>query len=568
MSAAVSPKPRQGGRILVDQLAIQGCRRVFVVPGESYLPVLDALYQHEQIDTIVCRQEGGAAMMAEAHAKLTGSVGVCMVTRGPGATNASAGVHVAMQDSTPMLLLIGQVETGIRDREAFQEVDYRQMFAPLAKWVAEVDSIERLPEYLSRAYYQALSGRPGPVVLALPEDVLFGMAACEDCLPAEPALALPDTASSQHLLAKLAVAERPAIIVGGPRWSEAAGQALLAFAEHNQIGVCTSMRCKDYVDNSHPCYMGDLGINASPALQQWLSEADVILVLGARLGEMTSQSYQLFSIPNPTQQLIHVMPDSAELGRVYRPALALQACPEVLSRQLGEQLLPLSASQKRSWQWRVKQQREAYEGFIQVQPLPGKLRWSEAILTLQEQLQEDAILCNGAGNYAAFLHRFYQHRRYRTQLAPTSGSMGYGLPAAVAAALAAPRRQVVCVAGDGCLLMHGQELATAVQYGVKMLVIVVNNGHFGTIRMHQEKHYPGRVMATQLHNPDFVAWGRSFGAWAALVQQQDEFAGALAEALAQPGPALLELQVEIEALTPARTLSQIRAESLARQGQS
>lgn len=536
---------RHGGQILVDQLKIQGVQRVFCLPGESFLAALDGLHQ-SGIDTIVCRQEGGVTMMAEAHGKLTGQPGIAFVTRGPGATNAASGVHVAFQDSTPMILFIGQVARHQRDREAFQEVDYRQMFGPLAKWVAEIEQTERIPEYLSHAFHVATSGRPGPVVLALPEDMLSAQAEVRDAPVATPVLSPGGPLEAARIGEQLAAAQRPLVIVGGGGWSGEASRDLAAFAEHFQLPVGASFRCQDYLDNRHPCYVGDVGIGINPALAARVREADVLLVLGARLGEMTTSGYTLVNIPGPTQTLIHVHPDPDELGRVYRPALALASAPASLLPHLAA----LEAPADPPWAARTRQARADYEDWRQPRETPGELKLEAVVHHLSQVLPEDAILCNGAGNYSAWLHRYFCYKRFRTQLAPTCGSMGYGLPAAVAAKLAEPDRVVVCLAGDGCLQMTVQEFGTAAQYGANIIVLVANNNRYGTIRMHQERHYPGRVSGTDLVNPDFAALARAYGGYGETVTRSEDFPAALERAMGAGVPAILELPMDPAALSP------------------
>jgi acetolactate synthase-1/2/3 large subunit len=545
---------RHGGQILVDQLKIQGVERVFCVPGESYLAALDGLYQ-SGIDVVVARQEGGATMMAEAHGKLTGSPGIAFVTRGPGATNASSGVHVALQDSTPMILFIGQVGRDQRDREAFQEVDYRQMYGPLAKWVAEIDLTERIPEYVSRAFHVATSGRPGPVVLALPEDILSAHTQVQDARPAVPVRAKATAEDAQAIAERLSLAARPFVIVGGGGWTAGASADLARFAKDFDLPVGVSLRCQDYLDNTHPNYVGDVAIGVNPKLAQRVREADLLLVIGARLGEMTTSGYTLLSIPNPEQTLIHAYPGPDELGRVYRPELAINAASPSLLRRLVE----LEPPARRPWSERTRAARAEYEAWQQPQSTPGAVKLEEVVASLRDTLPADAILTNGAGNYSAWLHRYHRYRGYRTQLAPTSGSMGYGLPAAIAAKLAHPDRAVVCFAGDGCFQMTCQEFGTAVQYGADVIVIVCNNGIYGTIRMHQERHYPGRVSGTELVNPDFAAWARAYGAHGERVERTEDFADAFARAAKAGKPAIIELVLDPEALSPRLTLSDLVA---------
>jgi len=538
---------RHGGQILVDQLKIQGVKRVFCVPGESYLAALDGLYE-SGIDTIVGRNEGGVSMMAEAHAKLTGNVGVAFVTRGPGATNASSGVHVAFQDSTPMILFVGQVASDQRDREAFQEIDYRGMFAPLAKWVAEIDRTDRIPEYISHAFHIAQSGRPGPVVLALPEDMLSGQADVADVTqPAIPAKQSVAMSVVQGVLDDLTDAKKPMMIVGGPKWSAECAELLAHFAQRTGIPVGTSFRSQDYIDNRHPNYIGDVGIGPNSELTKRIDDADVLFVLGARLGEMTTGGYTTLTPPQMKQRLIHVHSNPDEIGRVYvadrgiccDPKVFLQSALELVQ---GPLLSPPTA------------ERASYEAWQTPSATPGDVKMEQVITHLSSVMPEDAIITNGAGNYAAWLHRYYRYKSYRTQLAPTSGSMGYGLPAAVAAKLERPDQEVVCLAGDGCFQMCMQEFGTAVQYGANIIVIVANNGVYGTIRMHQQRHYPDRPSGTDMINPDFAALAAAYGAHGERVLTSGGFPAALARARASGKPAIIELKTDPAAVshrTPA-----------------
>ncbi len=547
---------RTGGKILADQLRLHGARMIFGVPGESYLAVLDALYDyHDSMPFVVCRQEGGAAMMAEAHGKLTGSPGVCMVTRAPGATNASSGVHVARQDSTPMILFIGQVGRGMMDREAFQEIDFRRMFGQMAKWVAQVDDAARIPEYVSRAFHTALSGRPGPVVLALPEDMLRDKVAVADPEPHKRVEPHPSAGQMAEFRTLLAKAERPLAIVGGGGWDAQAALRMRQFAEASGLPVAASFRRQDYFDNESPCYVGDVGIGINPALAQCIKDADLLLVLGARLGEMPTQGYSLLDIPRPKQQLVHVHASAEELGRVYQADHAINAGPRAFAAALAG-FAPLDGSLWRGWR---EDARKAYEAWQVAPRTPGALQMGEVIAYLRQALPPDAIIANGAGNYGIWLHRFYRYRQFGTQLAPTSGSMGYGAPAGIAAKLVHPNRTVVVFTGDGDFLMTGQEFATAMQYNAAVIFIVANNGMYGTIRMHQERNYPGRVSGTDLTNPDFAAYARAFGGFGALVTKTEEFPTAFEKAQGSGLPSILELRIDPEAITPRQSLSEIRA---------
>ena len=532
---------RHGGQILVDQLKIQGVDRVFCVPGESYLAALDGLFD-SGIDTIVGRNEGGVSMMAEAYGKLTGRPGVAMVTRGPGATNASGGVHVAFQDSTPMILFVGQVASDQRDREAFQEVDYRQMFGPLAKWVAEIDRTDRIPEYISRAFHVAVSGRPGPVVLALPEDMLSATADVADAPSANPARQQISQSAIDDVVAAMNHAKNPLMLIGGPLWSAQAAADVARLAEQTGWLVATTFRCQDYMDNRHPNYIGDLGIGPNPALAERVAAADTLLVLGARLGEMTSGGYSLFQIPKPSQSLIHIHPNADELGRVYHADLAINC------HSCDFLTLAVAATRGQSVPT-PETERAAYEHWQTPTATPGAVKMEQIISHLTQTLPDSAIITNGAGNYAAWLHRYYRYKSYRTQLAPTSGTMGYGLPAAISAKLMHPDRDVICLAGDGCFQMNGQEFGTAVQYGANIIVIIANNGVYGTIRMHQARQYPNRPSGTDMVNPDFAALARAYGAHGETVTQTEQFAAALARARAANKPAIIDLKTDPAAVS-------------------
>ncbi len=552
-------KPRSGGQILVDALLLNGVQRAFCVPGESYLAVLDALHDaRERIDLVVCRQEGGAAYMAEAHAKLTGQPGICFVTRGPGATNASVGVHTAFQDSTPMLLFIGQVARDQLGREAFQEVDYRQMYAPLAKWVVQIDDARRLPEQLAQAFQRAISGRPGPVVVVLPEDMLTDVVEVADALPSRRIDSHPAPAQLTEMQALLEQARRPLLVLGGGGWTAEAVAGMRAFAERQRLPVALSFRRQDLFDNRHPQYAGDLGLAASAELRESVQQADLLLVVGSRLGEVSSSGYSLLDIPTPKQTLIHVHAGLEELGRVYQPTLAIASHPAAFAAAAAE--LPAVEPQRHT-EW-IEQLNQHYRANLDCPPSPGPVQMGEIMAWLREHLPEDSILCNGAGNYAVWLHRFYQYPGFRTLLAPTNGSMGYGVPAAIAAALAAPGRTVLSFAGDGCFMMNGQELATAIQHDARVIFIVVNNGMYGTIRMHQERHYPGRVSGTELHNPDFAALAQAYGLYAEVVEHTGDFPGAFTRAQRAGKAALLEIRVDPQALTPRQSLDQIREQAL------
>lgn len=551
---------RQGGRILADHLADYGVPRVFSVPGESFLAALDGLYERG-IRNIVCRHEGAAAMMAEATGKLTGRPGVAFVTRGPGATNAAAGIHVARQDSTPMVLFVGQIARAHRDREAFQEIDYRQVFGGLAKWATEVDQVERLPEYISRAFHVAMTGRPGPVVLALPEDMLSDMADVPDLPP--PALPASSVAPAQAeaVAALLRGAERPLVVVGGPHWDAQAAAALQAFAEGWGLPVAVSFRRQDRLDNRLACYAGDLGVGGNPRLQARLKAADLVLAIGTRFGDIVTGGYEIADPARPPR-LVHVHADAGELGRVFRPELAVQApAPAMLAA-----LAALTPPNARPWAQWAAEARADYQAWQKPVATPGAVRMEEVIGWLAETLPDDAVLTNGAGNYAAFLHRYYRYRRPGTQLAPTSGSMGYGFPAAIAAKLHDPSKIVVCLAGDGCFQMTLNEMSTARQHGAAVITLVANNGRYGTIRMHQEREYPGRVSGTDLFNPDYAALARAYGGHGELVMAQADLPAAFARAQASGLPAVIELRLDPQMLTTAQTVDQVRAAAQSRLG--
>ena len=551
---------RSGAQLLVDQLLIHGVDTIFCVPGESYLPVLDALYaptQDGRVRLVSARHEGGAAFMAEAYGKLTGQPGICFVTRGPGASNAAIGVHTAFHDSTPMILFIGQVARGFSEREAFQEIDFRHMFAPISKWATQIDDPARIPELLARTFVLARTGRPGPVVIALPEDMLDEAAAVADAPPAQRVQAHPGAAHMTELHARLAAAERPLLLVGGGDWNAGAAGDIRAFAQANHLPTVASFRAQDILDNAMPEYVGAPGVGGNPQLQQRLAAADLLLAVGDRLSEMITDDYTLLRVPQPAQALVHVFPEPAELGRVYQPQLAIVAgMPEFAAA--ARALPPSDGSRWAAW---AAAARAEYEAYLQPGPTPGALDLGAVFTFLRQRLPPDTIITNGAGNYTAWCHRFLQFHTYRSQVAPVNGTMGYGVPAAVAAKLVQPARMVVAFAGDGCFLMNGQELATAVHYGLNIIVIVINNGMYGTIRMHQELRFPTRTIATALSNPDFAAYARAFGAFGAVVERTAEFAPAFEAALAADRPALLELRIDPDAISPRTTLSALRSQA-------
>ncbi|HZO02423.1 MAG TPA: thiamine pyrophosphate-binding protein [Burkholderiales bacterium] len=551
-------KTRHGGKILADALAAQGVKLAFGVPGESYLPVLDGLHDlQDRLRFIICRQEGGASYMAEAFGKLTGEPGVLFVTRGPGATNGAIGVHTGLQDSTPMVVFIGQVPNEFAEREAFQEIDYRRMYGQIAKWVAQIDRVERIPEYVSRAFHTAVAGRPGPVVLALPEDTLFTEAAVADVPKHHVVRPAPSPQAIQELDRLLKAAQKPFVVLGGGGWDRATAKKLQGWIEGNGLPVGTSFRCQDLFDNRSPNYAGDVGIGINPKLAERVKGADVLLVIGARLGEMTTSAYTLVEAPVPQQTLIHVHAGAEELGRVYRPALAINSG----MKQFVDALKDVTFNSA-SWKAQAEEARKQFLEWTEPRPMPGPVQYGEIIRWLSERLPEDTIVAGGAGNFAGWLHRHFRYKGFRTQLGSTNGSMGYGYPAAVAAKLAEPKRTVFALCGDGDFLMTGQEIATAAQYGANFVALVVNNGLYGTIRMHQEREYPGRVYGTELRNPDFAAYARAFGGHGETVERSADFAPAFERAAASGKPAIIELKIDPDAITPATTLSAIREKSL------
>ena len=545
---------RTGGQILVDQLKIQGCDRIFTVPGESFLAVLDALHDAPEIDTVVCRQEGGVAYMADADGKMTGRPGVAFVTRGPGASNASGGVHVAFQDSTPMILFVGDLDRADRDREGFQEIDMAAFFGPIAKWAARIDDARRIPEYVARAWRVATSGRPGPVVLAIPEDMLRDTVEAED-RPAIPPINQPPCAGAvEALFGLLKDATNPVAIIGGAGWNPAAAHFFATFAARHGIPTAAAFRRQDAIANDCRVYAGQLGYGPNPKLQQRIREADLLLVVGARLGESTTDGYKLITPDHPDQMLVHIHPDPNELGRVYKTELPICAemdeFAEVLADWHDPDLLPFTAGEEahREWlDWSTPAPREGV-----------KLDLGPCVEAMREAMPADTIICNGAGNFSGWWHRYWRYGVMPTQLAPTSGTMGYGLPAAVAASLRFRDRPVVCVAGDGDFLMNGQELATAAQYGADLLVILVDNGSYGTIRMHQERDYPARISATGLANPDFVKLAEAYGGWATRVDETAQFEGALKDALSRKGIRLIHCVTDVEVISNQTTIDKLR----------
>ncbi len=553
---------RTGGQLLVDQLKIHGTDTVFCVPGESFLAVLDALYDaRDEIRLIVCRQEGGAAYMADAYGKLTGRPGVCFVTRGPGASNASVGVHTAYQDSTPMILFVGQVARSDYERQAFQEVDLTRMYGQLARWVAQIEDPRRIPEFVARAFTLATSGRPGPVVLALPEDMLREETVAADAEPYKIVQAHPGASELARMREMLAGAKRPIMLLGGTTWNSQAVADITAFAEDNRIATANTFRRQDRFDNLHPCYAGDLGISPNPQLAAQVRAADLVLSVGTRLGEAATDGYKLLSVPRPEQKLVHVYMGAEELGRVYQADVPINAGMPAFAAA-ARTLRPVDSS---GWAAATEAAHRAYLDYNKPVPNPGALQLAEIIASLREQLPPETIVCNGAGNYSGWVHRFWRFRRYGTQLAPTSGSMGYGVPAAVAATIIYPERPVLSFSGDGCFLMNGQEIATAMHYGLKPIFFVINNGMYGTIRMHQEREYPSRVSGTLLTNPDFAALGRAYGLHGEAVERTEDFDGAFKRARNAGRAALIELRLDPDAISTRISLTKLRELSLAKQ---
>ena len=545
---------RHGGHLLVESLQALGATKAFGIPGESYLAVLDGLYDAKgELDLVLCRNEGGAGFMAAAYGKLTGQPGLCFVTRGPGATNASIGVHTAMQDSAPMILFIGQIETTMREREAFQEVDYRAFFCPIAKWATEIDHVDRIPEILSRAWTVATSGRPGPVVIALPEDML----ADEPTVPPlTRAVRVEQPEASEATVERVReavkAAQRPVILMGGGGWADDGTAALQKFAEASDIPVVAAFRYQSLYDNHSPTYVGEAGVGMLPPIRQTLAEADLILALGVRFGEMTTDAYSLFDLPDMAQTLIHVHGSDGELGKIYQPDIAVHASADGFAKALADR--PVTGD----WvEWR-QSRREAYEGTFDLPPQPGPVDMRAVMDLLHDTLPDDAILTNGAGNFSIWNNKYFRYGANQRLLAPQSGAMGYGLPAAVAAKVVHPEKTVVCFAGDGDFQMNAVELGTAMQAGAAPIILLLNNGTYGTIRMHQERHYPERVSGTDLVNPDFAALARSYGLHGERIERTEDFAAAFQRAMASKTGALLDLVIATEALTPRLTLGQIR----------
>ena len=558
MPDASSSNLRTGGQILVDCLRLHGVDTVFCVPGESYLATLDAFHDvQDMIDLIVCRQEGGVTNMADAWGKMTGKPGIAFVTRGPGATNASVGIHTAHQDSTPLILFVGQIARDMAEREAFQEVDYRRMFGEMTKWVAQIDSAARIPEMVSRAFHVATSGRPGPVVLALPEDMQTERADTEDGQTYRSAHANPGAADIENFRDMLAAAKNPLVLAGGGGWTAEACADLAAFAEANQLPVATAFRRQDLMDNRHPNFAGVVGLGINPKLKERLDDTDLLIVLGPQLGEIVSGGYTYFTFPKPKQTMIHISAGVDELGKVYQADLGMNAGMAEFCAA-AKAMAPVDAS----WAGEAKAAHADYIDFSTPPDMPGDVNYSEIVGWLSDNLPEDAVITNGAGNYTVWVHRFFRYKQYGTQLAPQSGAMGYGVPSGVSAGVRHSNRVVVSFSGDGCFQMNGQEIGTAVQHGVKTIFVVVNNGMYGTIRMHQETHYPKRKSGTDLVNPDFAALARAYGAHGETVTKTADFEAAFERCKAVDGPSLIELVIEPDAVLPTSTLSGIQKAAL------
>lgn len=553
---------RSGGQVLVDQLKIHGVDTAFCVPGESYLAVIDAMHDaSNEVKFITCRHEGGAASMAEAYGKMTGKPGILMVTRGPGACHASAGIHVAMQDSTPMVVLIGQVARDQEYREAFQELDYRKFYGSLCKWAGQIESADRIPEMLSKAFYHAMSGRPGPVALALPEDMLRDMTSVGDAdhyKTVRPGVDPDEMSSLQDLLGQ---AQRPLMIVGGGGWNQKACDDIVTYAEANNLPTAASFRCQDLFDNNHPNYVGELGTSVSNALAKQVEDADLLLVVGARLGEMTTKGYTIVQVPRPKQKIAHIYPDPDEIGRVYQADLAIAAGVDKFAASARKSTAVASPA----WgDWAAAGRKAYLDNLKPSLDHPGAVdMW--AIMQEIAAKAPDAVITSDAGNFAGWPQRFWQYSRFRTQVAPTNGSMGYGVPSAIGARLVSPDHPVIGFAGDGGFMMAAQEFATAAQYGVDPIIIVVNNSMYGTIRAHQERNYPERVVATALTNPDFVKWAESFGAYGAVVEKTEDFAAAFDGALKAGRISLIEIKLDQQVISTNATLNQLREAGLANQ---
>jgi acetolactate synthase-1/2/3 large subunit len=550
---------KTGGQIIVDHLVNNGIDRVFSVPGESFLGVMDALYDRaNEVQFINCRQEGGAAFMAAAFGKLTGKPGVCFVTRGPGATNASIGVHVAKQDSVPMILFVGQVSVSSTHREAFQEVDIPAMFKPLAKWAVQINDAERLPELLNRAIKVATSGRPGPVVIGIPEDMQMQLANAPEVAPNVPIISGPSSTQIEQLGNLISGAQQPVMMLGASTWNSEACDQISEFAKRHDIPVVAGFRCQDKINNDHPNYIGSIGPGTPPHITNLINGSDLFMVLGVELSEIVTQGFSQFTYPRMQQTLVHVHPEEEELGRIYQPELAIQSSMTEFATSVADKTFKVNTKKMANTQ----ELREQFEKFVVPSTCPGDVHIGEILVWLDTRLPNDAIVSCGAGNYTHWILRFIQHRRFGTQLAPLGAVMGYSVPAAIAASIQFPDRISVAFAGDGCFLMNAQEIATAKMYGASPIIIIINNGIYGAIRMHQERVFPTRSIGTDLVNPDFVAYANAFGANAYRITKTEDFEEAFEAAVTNQGPSIIELVVSEEAISPAFTLSELIEQSL------
>ena len=552
---------RNGGELVADALKIHGVKKVFCVPGESFLPILDALSRtQDEVEVIVCRHEASAAHMAQAYSRLTGQPGVCLVTRGPGITQASIGLHTAAQDSTPLIMLVGQIDSGFTGREAWQEIDIVQMFQTVVKRVAQVDRIERIPEIISRSFHSAVSGRPGPCIVALPEDLLYKKAQSQDLGKYQKTLTTARMSDLESLQQKLLSAKNPVLILGGSDWSESSLKDIQIFSENFELPVCTGFRRQDLFDNTHRLYCGPLGPGVNPNLVKRICSADLIIAVGSRLSETSTSAYSLIKAPRPIQQLIHVHPDSQELGRVFQADLLIQSSLCEFARYASS----LKPKGKMVWTASAEHAHSEYQATLIPTNSPGDVNLGSIVRWLSNNLPSNSIITNGAGNYTSWVHRFYQHRHFNTQLAPTSGTMGYGIPAAIAAKITYPERTVICFAGDGCFMMSEKELATAKQYKLPIVFIIVNNSMYGSIRMHQEINFPGQVFATSLENPDFILLAQAYGLQGYRVTKTEQFESIFNLAVESETGAVIELQTDPEAITPSATLSSLRNSAISK----
>jgi acetolactate synthase-1/2/3 large subunit len=554
MSNNIEIKKKSGGQVIVDHLIDNGIDRIFSVPGESFLGAMDAFYERgNEIQFVNCRQEGGAAFMAAAYAKMTGKPGICFVTRGPGATNASIGVHVAKQDSVPMILFVGQVSVNSTHREAFQEIDISAMFKPLAKWAVQIDQAERLPELLARAFKVATSGRPGPVIISIPEDVQHEMITASASVINVPIVPSPAPSQIVQLGTLISKAKQPVILLGSSTWTAEACEQVAGFAKRHDIPVIASFRCQDRINNEHPNYVGVLGVGTPPFISNLIDGSDLLIILGVELSEIVTEGFSKFTHPKMRQPMVHVHPDEEELGRIYQPDLAIHSGIATFANLIADKTFDITVARSLA----TADLRMKFEEFTTPSSCPGDVHIGEILAWLDKRMPQDTFVSCGAGNYTHWVLRFLKHRKYGTQLAPLGAVMGYGVPAAIAASLQYPDRLAVAFAGDGCFLMNSQDLATAKKYGANPIFIIINNGIYGSIRMHQERAFPTRSIGTDLENPDFITYAEAFGLTAFRVTKTQNFAAAFESAVSKPGPSLIELVVSEEAISPAFTLSQL-----------